>query len=166
MTTREIKKMAKDAMHRIQEAGIKVITAIQLQQFLEIGDTPTHKIFDYFSETWKNGDCPGSLIVPPLKKVARKSTSTPSVAALRKATLRRVGMALNDSDEDPRIITAAINFMRREPDDQSEYDTFLRVQREHWFKKHNKIGKELGISDELMLRFTEELRRATQNPNK
>ena len=139
MTTREIKKMAKDAMHRIQEAGIKVITAIQLQQFLEIGDTPTHRIFDYFSETWKIGDCPGSLIVPPLKKVARKSTSTPTVAALRKATLRRVGEILGDLDSPDTLVAAAIRFMQSEPLTEQEIKSWITHDRARIFKAWNAI---------------------------
>jgi len=87
MASLEIKKLAKDALQRIREAGLKTITAIQLQQFLEVGDTTTHKIFDIFSETWKIGDKPGSLIVPVIKATA--SSSAPN-SKLRKVSPKRL----------------------------------------------------------------------------
>jgi len=166
LVNKELQELAHSAIARLNEAGIKFVTMLQLCSFMEITEYQARKLYDLFSRTWKVGDQPGSLAVPPVKLPKPTSLSTPSLSALRKATLRRVGEILDDHDSSDQLLAAAIRFMQSEPADQSEYDAFLRAARERWFKKHAEIGRGLGIEDGIMLRFTEELRRATQNPNK
>lgn len=122
MASLEIKKLAKDALQRIREAGLETITAIQLQQFLEVGDTTTHKIFDIFSETWKIGDKPGSLIVPPMKENQQPNgklkPSKVDPKRLRMLRDQAIEKALEDylaGDADSRDLAAALRMIPVDP---------------------------------------------------